>query len=792
LGGADGMMADDTDTWSGQTGEEYPNGYKGFYVMKYEVSQEQYVEFLNKLTYVQQKARSIGDALDALPLKAYLFGTTPTAPSQRNGIVLITREAGLPLTFACNLNTADGGHSLGGDGQAVACNFLSIADMLAYADWCGLRPLTEMEYEKMSRRPYPQKPERGEYAWGSKDGLVFPAGLQNEGRKDEKMQAGNVNIGQIVPGPVRCGIFAGGGTKQMAAGSSFWGVMDLCGNLAEMYYTVNTAGRGFRDYQGNGELPATGAADMSAYWPSNADAVGVRGGSYQSGTGETATSARGNATKYFKSLIERSSEVSFRLGRSVAGSNLSSILTAANGKNTEMGMAFDTICSGEDYRIQGNSDLQGATYYTYIWYSSENEGKTWERMGGEEGKDLCVRGLKNIGMEDRMLKKYWYKRKVITPQGDGESNAVAVSVVDDSYRIDRLKDTVTIFDETNGIRVWTKNKTTFEWTGMSTGAKIAPKQEDEKYSYLLPTRATFITAADKNLFGVKVVDLKMTIAATCTHNEAIELFFPDAVDTKVIGLLDHQDGYKLWSDGTFAASADEYRHPKPPYRYTGKTGSGVYRIDPDGPGSMAPFNVYCDMETDGGGWMLAGKFTNSDARYWSADKNSWTDQTSRGSFTNITATADAKTPVWGGCPVKYMMFQNMGNTQKAFKTTTLLKDTGPVTLSSFFTEMLADFPNPSGSAYMKTLNISFLTSAYNDFPWINQSGFRAGQIVIGKSSGSRSQGVISGTMANGIYDVCGLGALGYHSYTAPVFENGSYRADVGWGSEGASAERNVL
>jgi hypothetical protein len=68
---------------------------------------------------------------------------------------------------------------------------------------------------------------------------------------------------------------------------------------------------------------------------------------------------------------------------------------------------------------------------------------------------------------------------------------------------------------------------------------------------------------------------------------------------------------------------------------------GVYTIDPDGSGTIAPFNCFCDMTTDGGGWTMLGyykypanyqdfMFAGSDASYGTeiANPNSssaWTD-----------------------------------------------------------------------------------------------------------------------------------------------------------------------
>jgi formylglycine-generating enzyme required for sulfatase activity len=238
-------------TYSGdQTGPvpaAFPKGYNAFYCMKYEISQQQYVDFLNSLTSTQASSRYSSDS------SGYRYGI-----SVASGIYTTTNPY-------------------------VACNYLSWADGAAYSDWAGLRPLTELEYEKACRGTLTAV--ANEYAWGTAliAGLEYTlsnAGVSNEGiASNYSSGTGNAsyyNTASSIDGPMRVGIFAAhdSNTGRITAGASYYGIMELSGNLYERPVTIgNATGRGFTGLHGNGALYASGWADVSN-WPGT-DNVGA-------------------------------------------------------------------------------------------------------------------------------------------------------------------------------------------------------------------------------------------------------------------------------------------------------------------------------------------------------------------------------------------------------------------------------------------------------------------------------------------------------------------------------------
>lgn len=221
----------------------FRKGYAAFYIMKYEISQGQYVDFLNTIGQTQAATR---------------FPNAFNTNRNRVGFNAVTADYYT-------------------DRPDRAMNFLSWEDVIAYLDWAALRPLTELEYEKACRGPLAPVPN--EFAWGT---TTFTAGTVLSGAEDgtETFTDPGANMRRITDGvvggdgdigPVRVSIFATPTTNtRAAAGASYWGVLNLSDNLGEYYYSY-LAGQSSRTPGasgipwGDGNLNAAGNADVTAW-----------------------------------------------------------------------------------------------------------------------------------------------------------------------------------------------------------------------------------------------------------------------------------------------------------------------------------------------------------------------------------------------------------------------------------------------------------------------------------------------------------------------------------------------
>jgi formylglycine-generating enzyme required for sulfatase activity len=267
----------------------WPNGFNAFYCMKYELSQQQYVDFLNTLTRTQQNTRTATDISGTAITNRYVMSNT-SALNVRNGIRCDANipVSPAPVTFYCDLN----GNGTGGeasDGKDIACNLLSWGDLAAYLDWSGLRPMTELEFEKACRGPI--APVANEYPWGTSGIAIGTYTLANAGATNEGIATNySTTLGNAVysgtgihDGPRRVGILAANGSNngRATAGAGYYGIMELGGNLWERPVTIGNAnGRAYTGTHGNGALGSTGDPDVASWpAPTTANGVGVRGGS---------------------------------------------------------------------------------------------------------------------------------------------------------------------------------------------------------------------------------------------------------------------------------------------------------------------------------------------------------------------------------------------------------------------------------------------------------------------------------------------------------------------------------
>lgn len=281
---------------------DFPKGYDALYVMKYEMTQEQYVGFLNHLTRSQQNNHTSIDISGTRPQYSRPFVMSKTnSPIFRNGIRCAnTLPASEPIEFYCDLNNNNIPNEYN-DGQTIACNFISWADAAAYMEWTGLRPITEMEFEKAVRgrgidNAWVQAwgTEWSEHAWGIKNaGTIneLPTNSTANTNFSTDIHTGYDGAFQV-GGPMRVGAFATSTTNREHSGSGYYGIMNATDNLRERIITVGAPeGRTFTGTHGSGNLSVDGY-HSAAYWPGMyAKGIGLKGADWVAGIHFTSRTA---------------------------------------------------------------------------------------------------------------------------------------------------------------------------------------------------------------------------------------------------------------------------------------------------------------------------------------------------------------------------------------------------------------------------------------------------------------------------------------------------------------------
>lgn len=263
----------------------YPKGFKAFYAMKHEITQGQYADFLNSLNYGQQAG--VTRQLVATPQYA---SVPPNAPVGTKAIITsagnFRNYVEIKVSGVANSQPAvygvdadeDNLFDETSDGGGIACGYLTWLDGCAYADWSGLRPMSQLEYEKACRGPL--TPLANEFAWGNNT-RIAATGLLNAGTENEVAVNSDANVcaANLIQGPVRVGMFSKSDNTRAQNGATYYGILDMSGNVWERVASIGRAqGRTFIGNHGDGQITINGNADVIGW-------TGLVGGEVTTGLG---------------------------------------------------------------------------------------------------------------------------------------------------------------------------------------------------------------------------------------------------------------------------------------------------------------------------------------------------------------------------------------------------------------------------------------------------------------------------------------------------------------------------
>lgn len=198
----------------------FPTGYKAFYCPKYEITEQQYSDYLNTLTATQISSL-------AAPLS--------------------------------NFSLSDGQYFSSSPNKAFG--YSNVDRFFSLADWLGLRPMTFLEYNKACYGPIKPIYLPREYcAGGCNSAGAYPSWGCNQGTDKLWQSPAAYNLVEVTS-------YSTQSSNRCDGAASYYGIVLLTGNSTEP--VINLTSNSFNPIHGDGQINLSNGNANVVGWPSS-------------------------------------------------------------------------------------------------------------------------------------------------------------------------------------------------------------------------------------------------------------------------------------------------------------------------------------------------------------------------------------------------------------------------------------------------------------------------------------------------------------------------------------------